>query len=213
MKMGKIEELQKLKARMEKDDSLPLKKGATRLVFGVGNPDTKVLFIGEGPGYWEDQKGEPFVGNAGKLLDQVLKTIGIPREEVYITNVVHHRPPENRDPTPEEISSYGKYLDEIIATIDPKVIVTLGRYSMGKFLPGVFISSTHGKVERVNWKGGEKTIVPMYHPAAALRNGNVMFQFKSDFQKLPEIIRETEKMPFTDPNKNEQKKAEQIELI
>src|SRR3989344_9468451 len=129
--MDKKLELQKLENKMEKDESLPLKKNATRLVFGVGNPDSPVLFIGEGPGYWEDQKGEPFVGNAGKLLDSLLYSIELPRGEVYITNVVHHRPPQNRDPLPEEILAYGKYLDKIIEIIDPRVIITLGRFSMG----------------------------------------------------------------------------------
>jgi len=210
--MNKNEELQSLKEKMEADNTLPLKKGATRLVFGVGNPDTEILFIGEGPGYWEDMKGEPFVGNAGKLLDTVLRTIGLPRESVYITNVVHHRPPENRDPLPEEISAYGKYLDELIKIIDPKVIITLGRFSMGKFLPGATISSVHGKIQRVNWKGKETVVIPMYHPAAALRNGNMMFSFKDDFRKVPEILKQIKEEEKT---KVEEKKedVEQMNLI
>jgi DNA polymerase len=207
---NKEEELQQLKEKMEADDSLPLKKGATRLVFGVGNPETEILFIGEGPGYWEDMKGEPFVGNAGKLLDAVLRTIQIPRESVYITNIVHHRPPENRDPLPEEISAYGKYLDELIEIIDPKVIITLGRFSMGKFLPGASISSIHGKIQRVNWKGKEIVVVPMYHPAAALRNGNMMFSFKDDFRKVPEILKRVkEEIKKVEPKEE----VEQMNLI
>lgn len=190
--MDKKEELDKLKARMEQDINLPLRKGATRLVFGVGNPETEILFVGEGPGYWEDQKGEPFVGNAGKLLDNLLRSINMPRESVYITNVVHHRPPENRDPLPEEILAYGKYLDEIIRIINPKVIVTLGRFSMGKFLPGAKISSVHGKKFDVVWSGKNITVVPMYHPAAALRRGEVMQQIKNDFLKLPSYLKEIE---------------------
>src|SRR3990170_3711786 len=187
--MDKKTSLQSLKDKMEKDDSLPLKKNATRLVFGVGNPDSKILFIGECPGYWEDQKGEPFVGNAGKLLDSLLYSIKLPRQEVYITNVVHHRPPENRDPLPAEISAYGKYLDEIIETIKPKVIVTLGRFSMAKFLPGTKITSIHGKSYALNWKDRNLTVVPMYHPAAALRSSDVLRQIKEDFQGLPEILK------------------------
>src|SRR3989337_2396428 len=128
--MSKFEELHKLKERMDADDSLPLRKGATKLVFGVGNTETKILLIGEGPGYYEDQSGEPFVGQAGKLLDKLLILAGLERKKVFITNVVHHRPPENRDPLPEEISAYGKYLDKIIKIIDPKLILTLGRFSM-----------------------------------------------------------------------------------
>ena len=118
---------------MEKDKSLPLRENATKLVFGVGNPDTYILFIGEGPGYW-GSKGEPFVGNAGKLLDRLLYSIKLPRQDVYITNVVHHTF-KNSDPLPEEILAYGGYLDQIIDIIRPKVIVTLGSFSMGKFPP------------------------------------------------------------------------------
>lgn len=208
--MTKQEQLQDLEKRMEADDTLPLKTPETNLVFGVGNPDTEILFIGEGPGYWENLKKEPFVGNAGKLLDQVLRTIEIPRESVYITNVVHHRPPENRDPEPEEIAAYGKYLDEIIKIINPRIIITLGRFSMGKFLPGVTISSVHGKEQSVNWRGKEIVVIPMYHPAAALRNGNLMFQFKLDFKNLPEILegaREESK------GKESEEEVEQMELI
>lgn len=210
--MSKATELQDLKVKMDKDESLPLKKGATKLVFGVGSPDSEILFIGEGPGFWEDQKGEPFVGNAGKLLDTVLRMIGLPRESVYITNIVHHRPPENRDPMPEEISSYGKYLDEIIRIIDPKVVITLGRFSMGKFLPGAYISTIHGKVQRVNWRGKEIVVIPMYHPAAALRNGNMMFSFKDDFRKVPDILKEIKEKKQTKTNE-EKEATEQMNLI
>lgn len=195
--MNKQELLDELKIKMEEDSSLPLKKGATRLVFGVGDPDTKIVLVGEGPGYFEDQKGEPFVGNAGKLLDKLLLSVKLPRESVYITNVVHHRPPQNRDPLPEEISAYGKYLDQIIEIIDPKMIITLGRFSMAKFLPNTFISGVHGKKFEVNWgsslvsdKQKKIIIVPMYHPAAALRNGNIMESIKNDFFKLPEYLAE-----------------------
>jgi uracil-DNA glycosylase family 4 len=166
--MDKKQKLEELRARMQKDEGLPLKKGATNLVFGVGNPETEILFIGEGPGFWEDKKAEPFVGNAGALLNQLLRSINLPREEVYITNVVHHRPPENRDPELSEIAAYQPYLDGIIEIISPKVIVTLGRFSMGKFLPGAKISSVHGRAHRLNWKGRDVVVVAMYHPAAAL---------------------------------------------
>jgi len=188
--MDKKLELQKLENKMEKDESLPLKKNATRLVFGVGNPDSPVLFIGEGPGYWEDQKGEPFVGNAGKLLDSLLYSIELPRSNVYITNVVHHRPPENRDPLPEEISAYSSYLDQIIEIIKPKMIVTLGRFSMGKFLPGTKITAIHGKAQSVFFKGRDITVIPMYHPAAALRSGEVLRQLREDFLKIPLVLKE-----------------------
>lgn len=206
--MSKASELQKLKERMEADDSLPLKKGDTNLVFGVGDPEAKILCIGEGPGYWENLKKEPFVGNAGKFLDQLLKSINIARESVYITNVVHHRPPENRDPTPQEMSAYGKYLDEMIKIIDPEVIVTLGRYSMGKFLPTAKISTTHGKLFRVNWKGRDFFVIPMYHPAASLRNGEVMRQEKEDFLRLPDALKKV-----VEEKKKIVPKSEQMSLV
>ena len=208
--MNKSEELKKLKSRMDKDVGLPLRKGATNLVFGVGSPDTKVLFIGEGPGYWEDQKAEPFVGNAGKLLDSLLTSAGVKRADVYITNVVHHRPPENRDPFPEEIEAYGKYLDEIMEIIDAKVVVTLGRFSMGKFLPEVRISSVHGRKFDVNWKGKKLIVVPMYHPAAGLRSTDVKQQLIADFKKLPVYLKEADEEQTDKKNEN---KREQMELI
>lgn len=198
--MSKTEELQELKKQMEKDNSLPLKKGATNLVFGVGDPATKILFVGEGPGYWEDLKAEPFVGNAGKLLDRLLQSIELARRDVYITSVVHHRPPSNRDPLPEEIEAYAFYLDRIIDIINPKVVVTLGRFSMGKFLPGAKITSVHGKVHKVNWGGREIIVVPMFYPAAALRSGQVMDLVKEDFLKLPEILKEANKVEVKQMN-------------
>lgn len=191
--MSKFEELHKLEKEMEKDDSLPLKKGATKLVFGVGNTNAKIVCVGEGPGFNEDKQGEPFVGQAGKLLDKLLPLAGLERKEVFITNIVHHRPPENRDPLPEEISAYGKYLDKIIEIIGPKVIITLGRFSMAKFLPNVFISGVHGKKYDVLWKGKNIVVVPMYHPAASLRNGNVLAQEKLDFENLKNILAELSK--------------------
>lgn len=190
--MDKKEELLKLKEEMKKAD-LPLKSGATNLVFGEGNPDTKIFFIGEGPGFHEDRLGRPFVGNAGALLNQLLASIATPREEVFITNVVCYRPPENRDPMPAEIEAFQPFVDRIIEIIDPKVVVTLGRFSMAKFLPNARISSVHGKVHRVQWKGRDLTIVPMYHPAAALRNSEIMYQLKKDFLTIPEIFKEVTK--------------------
>lgn len=201
--MTKFEELHKLESEMEQDDNLPLKKGATKLVFGTGNTNAEILCIGEGPGFNEDRVGEPFVGQAGKLLDKLFILAGLERKQVFITNVVHHRPPENRDPAPEEIAAYGKYLDKIIEIINPKLIITLGRYSMAKFLPNVFISGVHGKEYKVNWKGREIIVIPMYHPAASLRNGNVLALEKDDFLQLKEKLskmkeEEKKKVPETE---------------
>ena len=188
--MSKQKQLQQIKAQMEKDNSLPLKKGATRLVFGDGDADAEILFIGEGPGHWEDQKGIPFIGRAGAFLNQLLAVINLDREKVFITNVVHHRPPNNRDPEPKELLAYGKYLDQIIKTIEPKAIVTLGRFSMSKFLPGVTITGVHGKEQLVSVQGREVLVVPMYHPAAGLRNGEIKRRTVEDFKKLPGILSE-----------------------
>src|SRR3989344_1062926 len=127
--MNKQQKLEELKKKMASDKTLPLKMGAKNLVFGEGSPDAKVLCVGEGPGYWEDIKGRPFVGNAGAFLNQLLAQAGYKREEVFITNVVHYRPPENRDPEPDEIKAFESYLDEMINIIEPGVIVTLGRFS------------------------------------------------------------------------------------
>jgi DNA polymerase len=186
--MNNKEKLDKLKDRALKDDSLPLSSGATNLVFGVGNPEAEILCIGEGPGYWEDIKAEPFVGNAGMLLNRLLASINIKREDVYITNVVMHRPANNRDPEPLEIKAYQPYLDGIIDIINPRLILTLGRFSMAKFIPGVLISSLHGKPREVQWRDKSLTIIPMYHPAAALRSGEIMERIRNDFAKIPEIL-------------------------
>ena len=209
--MTKKQLLDELKSKMEADTSLPLRGGATQLVFGDGDPDTEILFIGEGPGYWEDQKGVPFVGNAGLLLNQILLKIGVERRDIYITNVVHHRPPENRDPTAEEIMAYQTYLDEIIKIIDPKMIVTLGRFSMGKFIPNVFISSVHGREKTVDWEGKYITVVPMYHPAAALRSTEVKLKLTADFERLPEVLKKIKEK--NDTIGEVEKKVEQIALI
>lgn len=206
--MSRFEKLHKLKDKMEKDDALPLKKGATKLVFGMGNTEAKILCIGEGPGYNEDQQGLPFVGQAGKLLDKLFPLAGLERKEVFITNIVHHRAPGNRDPEPSEIEAYGKYLDEIINIIDPEMIITLGRFSMAKFLPNVSISQVHGRKYEVSWKSKKIIIIPMYHPAASLRNGNILELEKNDFFQLKEILRK-----MKEEKKKEVPKVEQIGLV
>lgn len=206
--MSNFEELHKLEKEMEKDGTLPLRKGATKLVFGTGNTKAKILCIGEGPGFNEDRQGIPFVGQAGKLLDKLFPLAGLQRKDVFITNIVHHRPPENRDPDTNEIAAYGKYLDKIIEIINPEVIITLGRFSMAKFLPNVFISGVHGKKQNVFWKGRNIVVIPMYHPAAALRNGNIMESEKNDFYQLKEILSKMEK-----EKKKEVPGSEQMNLV
>lgn len=184
-------ELEKIKVDMESDRSLPLVKKPEDVIPGDGNPDAKIVFIGEAGGYHESIQRRPFVGNAGKLLDRLLQLIKLPREDVYITNMVKTRPPENRDPLPDELVIFSKYLDRELEIIQPKVIVTLGRFSMAKFLPNTFISSVHGRKFAIKWMGRNIIVIPMYHPAAALRNGNVMESIRNDFLKLPEYLEET----------------------
>lgn len=192
--MTKFEELHNLKDLMEKDDLLPLKKDAGKLVFGSGNTEATILCLGEGPGRTESIQGLPFVGQAGKLLDKLLIFSGIERKDIFITNIVHHRPPENRDPLPNEIEAYGKYLDQIINIIKPKIIITLGRFSMNKFLPDAKISEVHGKSFNVNWgdplEGNslKLMVIPMYHPAASLRNGKILEAEKLDFMEIKDVI-------------------------
>ena len=151
---------------------------------GAGNPLAEILFIGEGPGFHENEQGLPFVGRSGQFLDELLEGCGMDRSMVFITNVVKCRPPGNRDPKPEELTACGRYLDQQIAVINPKVIVTLGRFSMAKFIHNAKISQIHGQPR---WVRG-RLIVPMYHPAAALRLGSLRAVMKDDFAKLPEWI-------------------------
>lgn len=188
MAKTKADELSDLKRRMDQDTTLPLRDGATQLVFGEGNPDTKVYFLGEGPGFHEDKQGRPFVGMAGKLSDEVNALIGLKRADVYISNVVRFRPPANRDPEDFEIAAFQPYVDEEIQIIKPKIIVTLGRFSMGKFFPGERISSIHGKPRKLHWQGLDLVVIPMYHPAAALRSGDMMKSFKEDFKIIPQVL-------------------------
>lgn len=183
---------------MKREDLEELKKfctackqctlGARRmnLVFGDGNPDADVMFVGEAPGADEDRQGIPFVGSAGKLLTSLLKEIGISREEVYIANILKCRPPENRDPLPEEIAACKEYLSAQIAIIQPGVLCTLGRYAAITLLglPDFKISRDHAKP--VKWRG--VTALPMYHPAAALHQPRNMEYLREDFRKLKEML-------------------------
>lgn len=169
-----------------------LAAGATQLVFGDGSADSEIVFIGEAPGKNEDLQGLPFVGAAGKFLNEMLEGIGLKRQDVYITNIVKYRPPNNRDPLPSEKTAFLPYLWKQIAAIHPKLIVTLGRHSMESFLPGVSISNVHGQPKRIKVRSGDKeiawTILPLFHPAAALYNGAMRQTLIDDFAKIPRIL-------------------------
>jgi DNA polymerase len=158
----------------------------TKAVPGAGNPKADIMFIGEGPGYHEDQQGLPFVGRSGDYLNELLKMIGISRNDVFITNVVKCRPPENRDPLPVEIATCKPYLDQQINLIDPLVIVTLGRHSMARYFPGGKITQIHGKPKIEQGRG----YIPLFHPAAVLRNPDLRKTMEEDFKRIPTTLEE-----------------------
>jgi DNA polymerase len=156
---------------------------------GEGPANSEIMFIGEGPGFHENEQGRPFVGAAGQFLDQLLAQAGLKRSEVWIGNVVKCRPPGNRDPLPEELAACDVYLERQIKAINPSIIITLGRYSMGKFMPGVKISTVHGQMRKV----GERYVIAMFHPAAALHQASLKPAILADFAKLPELLEQARK--------------------
>lgn len=206
--MDKKEVLEKLKREMEQDTNLPL-CGISNLVFGEGDPNARVMFIGEAPGFHEDRMGRPFVGQAGKLLDKLLEMVKWPRVSVYITNIVKRRPPENRDPLPEEIEAYRPYLTKQIEMLDPKMIVALGRFSMAYFMPDAKISRDHGKAAWVE----KYIVVPLYHPAAALRSTQVLKALEEDFKNLPNLLDDADNVKKVKIEKPIEKEAPQASLF
>jgi len=155
---------------------------------GEGPMNSEVMFIGEGPGFHENEQGRPFVGAAGNLLNELLAAAGLKRSEVWIGNVVKCRPPGNRDPLPEELAACDQYLERQIAIINPKIIITLGRISMGKYMPGAKISSVHGQMRRV----GDRFVIAMFHPAAALHQAALKPAILSDFTQLPKLLEQAQ---------------------
>jgi len=194
-----METLSEIRHQVERCTDCDLHHSRVKAVPGEGPEKASIMFIGEGPGFHENQQGKPFVGQAGKFLDELLTNAGVKREEVFITNVVKCRPPGNRDPQPEELEACGKYLDRQIELINPKIIVTLGRFSMAKFFGAVKISQIHGKSKKI----GDRLIVAMYHPAAALHQPALKNTLLEDFSKLKNYLHDvTEKI---DENKKYQK--------
>lgn len=181
--------LKQLVKNLEKDArQLPLVSAADEIVPPEGNPDAELMFIGEAAGLHELEARRPFVGAAGKLLTERLREHGIERRDIWISNMVKARPPGNREPVREEIEAYRPYLDEEIEIIRPKVIVTLGRVSLIKFIPDAYVSRVHGQARWVTWKDRRLLIFPMYHPAAALRSNDVMRQMNEDFDRLVTLL-------------------------
>lgn len=187
--------LNELYKEIERCRDCELAKYRTRVVPGEGPENSKLLFIGEAPGWHEDQQGRPFVGPAGKFLEELLALIGLKREQVYIANVIKCRPPNNRDPLPGEINACSKWLDRQIEIVRPLMIVTLGRYSMAKFFPNQSISQIHGKAK----KQGGIIYYAMYHPAAALHQGSLRKLIEADMLKIPGILAEAEKIAEDEP--------------
>lgn len=182
---AKSKELEIIKEDIIKQNICPeLAAGATQLVFGDGNPDAQIVFIGEAPGKNEDEQGLPFVGAAGKFLEEMLSGIGMKRSDVYITNIVKYRPPDNRDPLPDEKAAFLPFLRSQLEVIKPKLVVTLGRHSMDSLLPGLQISKCHGQPKR--YKG--QVYLPLFHPAAALYNGGMRQTLIDDFARIPSVL-------------------------
>jgi uracil-DNA glycosylase len=183
---SKLEALAAISDRIIADDvASHLRSTATQMVFGTGNPDADIIFVGEAPGAKEDLLGEPFVGAAGKFLNQLLASIGLERSDIYITNIVKYRPPDNRDPSKDEIEAFKPYLFEQVRVIQPKVVAFLGRHSMNVFLPELKISEAHGvPVERDGL-----IYLPLFHPAAALYNPKMRQTLLDDFAGIPKILK------------------------
>ena len=178
------EALDALAAEIRACTRCPLHKGARQAVPGEGSAEAGVLFLGEAPGYNEDVQGRPFVGAAGRLLDQLLAGIGLDRTKVFITNVVRHRPPENRDPLPVEVEACDVWFKAHLEALQPKVVVTLGRFAMYKFLPGESITRVHGRPRRIDGV----TVFPMFHPAAALHQPSLRAELVKDFEALAGLL-------------------------
>ena len=192
--MDKKEKLENLNKKWFKDCTCELKKTATQAVPGDGNPDADIIFIGEAPGRSEDEQGVPFVGRAGKFLAEMLSLINLKREEIYITNIVKYRPPNNRDPLPEEKAACREWLLEELKIISPKVIIFLGRHAMNNFFPELQISKAHGKLLIKSFNGiSTKFFFPLYHPAAALYDGSMREVLIEDFKKIPKVLEEIAK--------------------
>jgi len=184
-KNDKQTKLDQLKAEILSKNVCPeLAKNATHLVFGEGSANADIVFIGEAPGKNEDLQGKPFIGAAGKFLEEMLGLIGLKREDVYITSILKYRPPNNRDPLPDEKAAFLPYMQAQLEVIQPKLVVTLGRHSTNCFLPDLQISKVHGQAKR--YKG--QVYLPLFHPAAALYNGQLRQTLIDDFNKIPEIL-------------------------
>lgn len=210
--MDKKVELKKINLEIVRCKKCHLWKARKKSVPGEGNPKADIFLTGEAPGYFEDQEGRPFVGAAGKLLDKLIFSIKLRRKDVFISNVLHCRPPNNREPEREEIEACRGYLFRQIEAIKPKIIITLGRFSMNLFIPDGKITQIHGQARWFNLGKLRLAIVPMFHPAAALRNGEVLKKIKEDFQKIPKILSSFDNQTGSSSINRSSKKTEQLAI-
>jgi DNA polymerase len=188
--MNKTQQLKILNDSILKCTKCSLRESCSMVVFGQGNPETKIIFIGEAPGKNEDELGIPFVGSTGRILSKMLDEINIKREDVYLTNICKCRPPENRDPLPEEIKECWPWLEKQIKIIDPEIIVTLGKYALNSFISNEKISEVHGKILEITLPSiGKIKIFPLHHPAAARINRKTRAIFEEDFKKIPNLLK------------------------
>ena len=188
MSLTKEQQLKYIAYLVAQCKKCPLYKTATNHVPGSGNPNAEIVFIGEAPGQQEDLQGLPFVGNSGKLLDKLLNTIKVPRSDVFICNILKHRPPGNRDPLPEEMKVCTPYLKAQLKILKPKIIITLGRFAMNYFFPEESISRIHGQIRSITWQDLPLTIIPVYHPSAGLRNGAMLKSLQDDFLSIGKYL-------------------------
>jgi uracil-DNA glycosylase family 4 len=200
-----VSELDRLAAEVTECTKCLLHRGRTHAVPGEGPADADIMFVGEAPGFHEDQQGRPFVGAAGQFLEELLNGIGLTREQVFITNVIKCRPPGNRDPLPREVSACEPYLDRQIELIQPTVVVTLGRFSMARAFPNARISHIHGDPRKI----GGIVYYPMYHPAAALHRPSLRSTVEGDMQRIPDVVKRAGDIPESEPPPQ----AEQLQLF
>lgn len=205
--MNSIDVLQAVANEVVSCTDCKLHMSRKNAVPGEGPPNAEIIFIGEGPGFHENEQGRPFVGAAGRFLEELLASVGLGRDQVFICNVIKCRPPGNRDPTPEEIQACAKYLDRQIRAISPVVIVTLGRFSMARYFPNARISSIHGRARMVNGRW----VIPMYHPAAALHQPRLREVVQEDFARLPDLVAKARNS--TRPDEEPPAEPEQLSLF
>ncbi len=200
-----MSELYEIAAEIRACTRCILHRGRTQAVPGDGAENAEIVFIGEAPGFHEDQQGIPFVGAAGRFLEDMLKSIGLDRSQVYITNIIKCRPPANRDPLPDEIEACAPFLERQLAAINPRLVVTLGRFSMARYFPNARISAIHGQPRRV----GDLVCYPLYHPAAALHQPSLRRVVEEDFRRIPEILEKVDQIAAYEPPPQ----AEQLRLF